>query len=283
MTSYLQFPAVDEELNFPPEVRAKLVESVEAAVATGGAGNWTLGPNLNTANLNTIVQTGIYRQPTPANGTTALNYPYANATGELIVYEQIDDVAVIQEWYPLWTANASRVRYERNLTNNVWSPWRIYRTSRFSESAGRTVYMWDDINNREQLVYGDTGVRDILSMINTANATVGTAKLRRVGHQVELRVLGVLYAGTGGTSANNVSILNAALPAGFRNEHTVQVQAFMGDDLQTSAALAFNGSSLTMKYLRTTNPSASFLMQWQTLDSWPTTLPGNPVGSLPNA
>lgn len=273
---YSQFPAVDQDLNFPPEVRAKLASSMEIAAPTGGAANWRLGPDLIAADLNTVLATGAYRQTGSTNATLARNYPVDQQSGVLTVIERIPGTSIEQ----IYKLTSGRVEYHRWMNSGVWTAWYAFTMNRVSQTAGRVIYTWDDINSREQIVYGDTGVRDILGLIDTSKVTVGTAKLRRFNNQVELRVLGVLGVGA---NTSNVSILTAALPAGFRNEHTIQVQAFLGDDLQTSAALSFNGGALTVKALRTSNPSASFLMQWQTLDSWPTSLPGNPVGSLPNA
>ncbi|UUG69267.1 minor tail protein [Arthrobacter phage ScienceWizSam] len=249
----------------------------------GDPGGFTTGTILTTANnLNDVSAAGIYVVGINV-ASTALNYPALTGTsgGDLIVYERGASSTAngFQEFWPTSSTSNGNVFYRRTKVNSVWSPWRSFTGSRVDQAAGRVIYQWDDLNNREQMVYGDTGVRDVRALFDSAKVTVGTGKMRRTGHVVELRILGMqAVAGVSG----NVQSLLTNLPYGFRNEHTVTAIATQGFDSLTRADLAFNGGGLTVRNL-VQNPSTSFTLIWTTLDAWPTTLPGDPVGSLPSA
>ncbi|AXC38647.1 minor tail protein [Arthrobacter phage Tatanka] len=245
----------------------------------GDPGGIVLGTALGTNDLNNIIAAGTYYQSDAATGTLARNYPKDVVAGNLVVFQAASSNLLKQIFYPINGAFQGRVFYVRQYNTNAWSAWAFYGSTRVDQSAGRTIYQWDDINNRDQLVYGDTGVRDVRALFDSAKVTVGTGKMRRTGHVVELRVLGMqAVAGVSG----NIQTLLTNLPYGFRNEHTVTVIATQGFESLTRADLAFNAGGLTVRNL-VQNPSTSFTLIWTTLDAWPTTLPGDPIGSLPSA
>lgn len=75
-----------------------------------------------------------------------------------------------------------------------------------SETAGRTVTIWDYLNNREQLIYGDTGWKTATLI----NGWTGTVQYRR-----ELNRVTVKFRNMVGTAASSTSFIN--LPLGYRS------------------------------------------------------------------
>ena len=137
-------------------------------------------------------------------------------------------------------------------------------------AVGRTVKLWDTLNQRDQLIYGDTGQRDVSASIAAGYTnTAGTAILRRNGNIVTLTInsLGRSEVGTG-----NVTVLT--LPSGFRPEANRYDWTFR--DLRcaalTSGVVYITAPSTPVDYLSFT---------FATNDDWPTSLPGSAIGTIP--
>ncbi|WP_345473764.1 SGNH/GDSL hydrolase family protein [Glutamicibacter ectropisis] len=141
------------------------------------------------------------------------------------------------------------------------------------ETAGRTVSVWDYLNNREQLIYGDTGVRDVSSLV-PAGITVTNLRISRTGRTVNVSAQAVTSS-----TAGHMTILD--LPLGFRP-----------DDGSQRAGVATSRSSNIVRpispftsLLRILDMPAGTLMEfgcsYTTADPWPTTLPGSAVGTIP--
>lgn len=128
------------------------------------------------------------------------------------------------------------------------------------QSVGRVVKVWDYQNSREQLVYGDTGWRNVSSLL--VNGWTGTVRIRRVGDLVYLRV----YA-LNGVNATSATFMNGI--TGFRDVLSkFTLPSGVGIDIGSSYALSAPIGSVT---------STSRYEQaiWPTFDTtWPTTLPG---------
>lgn len=232
--------------------------------------------------LNTLTASGSY-----SNGigvTTAQNYPVSGVAG-LTQVRRINGQAglVHQEWTPfphdkglnLW----ARGTYVRMLNTSTWSSWNFIPMQRVDNIAGRAIYTWDDTNNREQLIYGDTGMRDIsASLLNGWKAD--NIRIRRVGSTVTLSVWKL-------DPATKTDTFAYVLPAGF------------GPAGGYNGSLAFivrtTGSSVgsllitaQTKYIQPEPAGISFgaggigLISWTTDDPWPTSLPGTAVGTIPN-
>lgn len=141
-----------------------------------------------------------------------------------------------------------------------------------SNAVGRTLRAWDGDNDRGQLVYGDTGWRDVSASIVNSWTTTGLL-LRRVGNTV--------YCAAGsisGTAATANKFLG--LPAGFTwDKFTAIVVAGDGGTTTFAAINIDNTSSLS-----TASRAASlyFMLSWPTDDAWPTVLPGTATGSIPS-
>ncbi|UUG69268.1 hypothetical protein SEA_SCIENCEWIZSAM_24 [Arthrobacter phage ScienceWizSam] len=150
----------------------------------------------------------------------------------------------------------------------------LFATQRVDQSAGRTIYTWDDLNQREQLIYGDTGWRDIkASLIN--GWTVTALFMRRYQDRVTLK--GYQLDGTAQTSTTFLT-----LPVGFRPPHG---QSYLQANT-TSAAFALMVVENTGNFRAQTGQNlygntAYFEITWSVSDTWPTTLPGSAAGSIP--
>ena len=257
----------------------------EAARDIALAGQFA-GANLQTGtNLNTVTTPGVYRQIT-ATDLRALNYPNQSSLGVLRVYTTTN--TVLQEFTVTTNGpQAARGFYVRRLivSSGTWTSWSFVAAQRVDQTAGRAVYTWDDINNRDQLIYGDTGWRSIPDLLQPGYslATDGVAadiRIRRVGSTVELLMGRVVQAAGAG-----VNML--AIPAGFRPSD------WIGWDWTTNPsgtpALA-RYYATTTGFLRAENTvpllARGGLYQrasWPTSEAWPTALPGTPFGGIPNA
>lgn len=232
--------------------------------------------DLGTANLNDVTIVGQYRQASTTNATTANNYPGANAQGILEVSRPGGDASYILQRYSIvggLSAGPKSV-YSRRLLGGTWSAWEFTPTVRWDQSAGRAAYMWDHTQQREQLIYGDTGLRDVTSYLGL---TAGQALLRRLTYQVELVLVDAVF----GTSAGTVDL--PALDAAFRpstNYNVVQaagsnfIRTFMGSSGQLRLYNLVSGAGVNGAYT------------YSTRQPWPTSLStsasGTASGTIPN-
>lgn len=246
--------------------------------AKGDPGGFVEGTELGTNHLNTIVTPGIYKQTTSANVSSANGYPFSGIVASLMV-TRARTQDIIQTLRPGNGVRAGATIYERASgdTGTTWSAWRVYASQRTDQSAGRAIYGWDDLNNREQLIYGDTGLR----IITLENGYSGTFYLRRVGNIVN--ATGTVVRPPGGSF--NGKFLT--IPSGFAPSTSTWVYT----------AVRNNGSSATF-WLYRQNTDLTFTdsnagnetdtsqtridVSWTTNQAWPTTLPGTASGSIPN-
>lgn len=248
--------------------------SVGTIGAKGDPGGFTSGTVLGISNLNDIKTAGIYRQASGVDATAARNYPSLRE-GILLVHEISGTGFLVQEYIPF--TQETRVTYRREFFNPTWSPWRAFTSERVNQTAGRAIYQWDDVNNREQLVYGDTGERVMTADTVYTVAAWGSFRLRRIGTKVTLNIQGMDMTDPGA----NPNILT--LPDGFRPAFDVrttfhaetsfaQVRLFIGTLGQLSIASRQSGSVAVVNGIVT----------YDTNDAWPTTLPGTASGTIPN-
>lgn len=236
----------------------------------GGIVNAAALSNLN--DLDDVKTPGTYYW---SNQSMPLNAPNAYANNMIVI--GLPPSGLTQIVYARSSAAKSGVFWMRSIVNNAWeSTWRIVASTRTDQTAGRAIYQWDELNNREQLVYGDTGLRDISSLlINSWSMATGLLTIRRTGNVVELR------------GSLNGSVMT--------NDHFVDLGAFM------SSVIPANNQSLgvciasdysmfreirtdgTQLYIRSgTKVPYGVNAMWTTNASWPTSLPGTAVGSIPN-
>ncbi|HAY42804.1 MAG TPA: hypothetical protein DCY59_04310 [Micrococcaceae bacterium] len=139
------------------------------------------------------------------------------------------------------------------------------------QSAGRVVKVWDYLNNREQLIYGDTGERDISALLVNA---AGVVRLQRTGGTVHLYMQTIAPA----TATSGVFL---TLPSGFRpsTQRAFQLNTTSAGTAYRSAYMFTSGG--VGVWLPATTDSYSFMYTFPTANPWPTTLPGVAVGSIP--
>lgn len=132
------------------------------------------------------------------------------------------------------------------------------------ETAGRTVSVWDYLNQREQLIYGDSGERDISALLAGA---AGRVTVSREGPMVHLSLEGVAPS-----TSNSGLILT--LPPGFRPATrkdftmpaTTAAAAWRSTYIFTSGGLGIWSPSTADNY--------RFYISFRTSEPWPTSLPG---------
>lgn len=254
----------------------------------GDAGGWTIGNNLGTTNLNTITSPGLYRtEGTVANMVSTLNYPSA-VTGVLeVTYRSLN--RIVQKFYPQSGGGQDRVFWTRSSTGDgsAWMPWVVYASQRVDNTAGRAIYTWDDVANREQLIYGDTGWRNISNEPVLLNDfTAASMQLRRVDSSITLNFDAMKSA----TASGNSGFI--ALPVGFRPDLTNG-----SGNQRYNTATELTGLNPTVispepAYGSSVNPNLRFLhyvatrtlhgsVTFYTRDPWPTSLPGTAIGAIP--
>jgi hypothetical protein len=158
-------------------------------------------------NANTITTPGV-QYVSGGWATTALNWPVASLDGILESFNRGSTSYVTQMFTPLSSTN--RVIYVRRCINGTWASWRALSSQRIDQTAGRAIYTWDDVNNREQLTYGDTGMRDITSLFS--DLSQGSVYLGRTGNMVSLLLSGILFSDT----PTEEHSYTALIPVGFR-------------------------------------------------------------------
>lgn len=144
------------------------------------------------------------------------------------------------------------------------------------QSVGRVIKVWDYINNREQVIYGDTGFRELPNDPVKTGET-GSIVLRRSGNLVEVNIVDK-PAAVGG----NPAIIN--IPAGFRPRGWVNTNL---SGVYDSVAPAVNGLRITtagdvIVYGVTAGEILRGQVVFMTPDPWPTTLPGKASGVIPS-
>ncbi|AXA97575.1 pyocin knob domain-containing protein [Microbacterium sp. PM5] len=243
----------------------------EAARDLALAGQF-VGSPLGTTDLNTIVTPGVYRQGSAAS--LALNYP-TTYLGTLYVnlVANVNGGWITQTYYPIVHdgSQGSRVAYSRSRIGTTgWTPWRAQASQRVDQTAGRAIYPWDDLNNREQLIYGDTGIR---SVADSAVVSGGAIYLRRYGAMVSLTLQDVALVGSP-TGTVDLTLL----PTGFRSQLNHNFAMFIGSNLSR----AFVGVSTLRVYGAQAGQVLNAHIVFMTTDPWPTTLPGTASGTIPN-
>lgn len=248
----------------------------------GDPGGFVGGTALATSDLNLIVAPGLYKQDNSANATAVRNYPRDSTGGVLAVFERVApgaSASVIQQFYPAVNSIAGTpVMYVRYSTTNntAWTPWRIFASSRVDQTAGRAMYQWDSINDREQLIYGDTGWRQVGDLlINGWSMVGGNISVRRVGNIVYWRAWNL-----NGSAATNVAF--CTIPNGFGLEaYTHRAGISDGDDFSFVSINNTNGLS-AKAIVPILFKSVFSMWSYPTAQTWPTSLPGIASGGIPN-
>lgn len=241
----------------------------------GDPGGWVVGTVLGDVSLDTIITPGLFRTTNPTFATTANKYPLTGANGTCALEVQLHSTgAILQRFNPVFGVASGKVIYQRTLFSGAWTPWHAFNSTRTDQTAGRAIYQWDDLNNREQLIYGDTGWRNIAPLLVDGTIVGNGLNIRRVGYWVDITV-NAWKPGKTGPSA-----LLAELPNGFRTINTREIVARQGTSI-VHPQMDYLLSGITVNSADATN-AVSFTYGFSTRDQWPTTLPGTAVGTIPN-
>lgn len=163
--------------------------------------------------------------------------------------------------------------------------WVILRGDYWDETVGRRHFEWDHNNQRWQMTFGDTGARDVTSLLSAiTNATYRIAVMRRIGNTVTLTVTFSTGASAGGGSLYTP-------PSGFGKFTTADLdEAFMSARIGTggNAGLgclsAATGASLwRLDWSALSGGACSVQARFETPDAWPSSLPGSALGSIPSS
>lgn len=205
---------------------------------------------------------------------TALHMPI-NESGTLLVTTSQSNTIPIQ----LYITNTKGM-YLRRRFSGAFNTWRHFAFSRVDQTAGRVIYQWDDLNNREQLIYGDTGWRNIATSI--AAGLGGTMLLRRSNNVCQMSATITIPDGTPlGTTL-------ATIPSGSGFTLSNFVPAYIYTRPSASATqMGYRINADGTVVLTTSWPAGGASLyinnSWLTTDAWPTSLPGTASGSIPNA
>lgn len=249
------------------------------------------GGSLGDIDLNTLKTHGIYRQGATARATLANNYPTANSLWIVEVFPLPWEYgnATVQKLTAVASSADMRGIYQRRLSaeaTNTWTTWRFIPSQRIDNTAGRAIYTWDDTQNRETLVKGDTGWRMVIEAGDIPSMPNLIAYIRRVGSTVHFHTAETISGGT----ASGATILHSAV-SGFRptilrgSAPTISVvpvadasASFVPNaSLYLSAISPFN---ITMKAVAGARHYAQLI--YTTNDPWPTVLPGVAAGAIPH-
>lgn len=252
-------------------------------VPVTGPGGLTNAHNLGTMNLNGVTTPGVYMQNVGGRVTAESNYPVLGHAGSLVVLQWGAGATgeVIQEYktYSNQAGTSTFGNFTRTKRGENWSPWKHTPTQRVDQTAGRVIYTWDDIQNRDQIVYGDTGWRAVTSELK--NGFTGTLQVRRVNDRVSLR--GTLNRPPG-VSFNDLTFWD--IPYAFRSDNTTWVYypvrgAATGDTMwmyRKDIEMAFQGVPTAAN---TDGNQVRFDITWSTNRTWPTELPGAATAGTP--
>lgn len=150
-------------------------------------------------------------------------------------------------------------------------PFAVLSQQKVKETAGRTVHIWDHINQREQMIYGDTGLRKL-----TPNAL-----FTDTGQEVTVSRQGSIVSVTGwrlaapSTPAGETVVVN--LPLGFRPHN---LSRFAGNTFRDKFMAVSGNGDVTIT--APSEPVDHFNVTFRTVDPWPTSLPGSAIGVIPH-
>lgn len=237
--------------------------------ATYLKGNWPY------SDANQATVEGRWNVP-PATANAQPNFPPGPLSSGIFSARRFGSTAIIQEYQEATGHMRVFVRTLHPGNNSAYPPgWRMARPdAAVSNAVGRVVTVWDAVNNREQMIYGDTGVRNISSLL--AERIGGAVWLTRFGNTVSVVLTDVLIQ-TEGTRENPLEAQEMALlPSGFRPR--------TWSHFSTSPHVANEPRGVLFKadgILRVYNPRPDVQLQgtfsFYTHEPWPTSLPGIPA------
>lgn len=232
---------------------------------------------------NNLTASGLYRVVS-SNATTALNWPRDNMGAHIMVLRGASTV-ITQVAYPLAT-NQPKGQYHRWQVSGTWGPWQFIPAQRVDQTAGRAIYTYDDLNNREQLVWGDTGIRTVTASVLASFDSSGATRnlnIRRAGATVSIS--GQLLVAAGATSATQMAAY--PIPAGFRPSNGVESTALQIRGNTSTLRAYTNGNDFCLQSMGgslgnlTAGDIVNVNITYFTTEAWPSSLPGVAFGAIP--
>ncbi|QCG76950.1 hypothetical protein SEA_SCUTTLE_2 [Arthrobacter phage Scuttle] len=220
------------------------------------------------------------------------NSPPSMAIGVNIIVQARNAAIVTQ--YANTVSNAhSQILFQRSLVSGVWSPWKVFRNTSIDNSAGKVLTIWDESANRSQMIYGDTGLRQ---MTLPDNVTAGNWFIRRVGSSVYIYTQFTAINNNTGQDSHTYEVLPAgSIPAGFQPPVSVPIVGFgrigVSNQRQPITAFLYATGRIALEKDETNaagavinNTAASFYfgIHYTTTQVWPASLPGSASGVIPN-
>lgn len=147
---------------------------------------------------------------------------------------------------------------------------KLHRQYTIKETAGRVVTVWDYLNNREQMIYGDTGWRNISSLIT--GLVSGSIWVRRTGNTVTIRFDDLIVTDQGTTGVNWSGLISS----GFRYEAAgfAYLPLSPSSSSHSTGGARIDRSGNLYIYNMSGGKRARGIASWPTGEPWPTTLPG---------
>lgn len=236
----------------------------------GIAGGFVVSTNINAGtSLDTITTPGLYLNTT-ANAAAAPS----NTSGHL---EVISGASWILQRFTV--LSEQRVYWMRRRdSGSAWGPWVTYQSNRFDTAGGRALYTYDWANNRDQRIYGDTGIRNL----TLDNGFVGALTLRRYNDTVSLA--GAIKRPPGG-SLNGTFL--TSVPVGFAPASSVWTYTMVRHS-GNAAGFWLYRKNTELTFIEsvpgneTDAVEVRFEVSWTTTQNWPSVLPGTAIGAIPN-
>jgi hypothetical protein len=144
----------------------------------------------------------------------------------------------------------------------------------WDESVGRRQFAWDTVNNRWQMVYGDSGIRVITADLVNGWTCSASLYIRRENNTV------TLWSDGGLSGAAKTSDTLLTIPTGFR---AAQDHYCIAITTATNAALPYILATAGGLTCSSTTAGQRINFRWTTTGAWPTVLPGTASGSIPYA
>ena len=272
-----------ENMDYYPlrPIESMSIQELQALIPKGDPGGITFGTAIGlTANWNDLTTDGVYR----AAAATGLNKPPIAAVYGTVIVNGVEGpgTRITQTYYPATSGTGGKFIMTRAYAGGIWYPWGVMAATRVDQTAGRAIYQYDNVNDREQLIYGDTGIRALEVNTNVVskddNATF--IRVRRTANRVEISMrLGIVAANGGGAN-----VLSAGLPVGYRPATTAVTNPFLMEILGSPSVVAGQISIIgeVRAWYTNTSGTMSSTLSYNTSDAWPTTLPGAALGTIPN-
>jgi hypothetical protein len=276
------------ETNAATSATAAQTARTAAETARDAAQASTFGGTAPAANtsLDTLTTAGEYRITWGA--TVAQGAPFENFYGTVQVWARAGGaVTQVAQKHNALSADASQM-WQRTQTGAGWGVWFAYSAALWEADGtrGRTLKMWDPINGRWNLIYGDTGTRDITALVtwpSGVSITSGSRVLmRRVLWDVTVWIEEGLEA-----SGPVASAAMVMLPAGFvPNAQGDTSPIYMRNNLsQVGMVQTLITGQMSIAFSGSTGAGANtrFRHTFKTSNTWPSTLPGSAFGTIPVA